>query len=41
MIDWGFRILLNIPKAIESAMLGEGMMVGSETAWLSLAALAS
>ena len=39
VIDWGRRILLNTPKAIGFAVLVEGVMITSETDWLSRSAL--
>ena len=39
VIEWGRRVLLNSAKAIGFAVLVEGVMITSETDWLSLSAL--
>jgi hypothetical protein len=40
VIEWGRAILRNLPKAVGFAVLVEGVMLASQTQWLSLAALA-
>jgi hypothetical protein len=39
VITWGQRILSNLPKAVGFALLVEGVMLASQTMWLSISAL--